>query len=243
MPPWWQKWYIQAFVLVMIGGLIYLYFRRHYRSLQEHQQSLIQAELEALERERNRIAKELHDGVATNLGAIKLMVNHLLRSHKDPMADELDDHFLSTIKEIKSIIYGLTPPGLEQDGLLAGVRNYIEKLNKTIPIRIHFDVSGTEIYKPEIGLMAFRIIQELLSNSVRHSRANNISIQLKSTSDQLHLVFKDDGIGFSYAPGKGGLGLSNVESRVKSAKGKLKFESNQTDTSFSIHIPVTNDGL
>ncbi|MGC1242626.1 MAG: histidine kinase, partial [Chryseosolibacter sp.] len=94
--PWWLKWYTLAGAFVFIVLLAYAYFRyrqsiytqkNHYLSIiNSHQQKLIQSEIETLERERNRIARELHDGVGTNLTAIKLMVNQLLQNHRDPQA-------------------------------------------------------------------------------------------------------------------------------------------------------------
>jgi signal transduction histidine kinase len=238
-PPWWQRWYVMLMAVLVMGFLSYLYFRNHYRTLQEHQKKLVEAEIETLERERNRIAKELHDGVATNLSAIKLMVNHLLNAHQEPLAEELDEHFLHTIKEIKGVIYGLTPPGLEHEGLFSGLKNYVEKLNRTLPIKIHLKTTGSEIHRADLGLLSFRIIQELLSNAVKHSQAKNITIQLTSNGDQLHLEFLDDGIGFSKHHFKPGLGLGNVKSRVESARGLLKFESGAAGTSFTITIPLT----
>jgi len=238
-PPWWQRWYFQVLAALVFGNIIFFYLKRRNRRVYEQQQRLLHAEIEVLERERNRIAKELHDGVATNLSAIKLMVNQLLRSNKLPLAEEVDEHFVSTINEIKDIIYGLTPPGLEQHGLFFGLTNYIEKLNKTIPIRIQLRIVGPEIHKAELGILVFRIVQELLSNSVKHSAAENIRIHLHSFDDLLNVVFEDDGKGFTYDPAKAGLGLANIESRVQSVKGTLKFDSNSFGTSFVIDIPVT----
>lgn len=237
MPPWWQQWYVQVSALLILGSLIFLYLRHRYRSISRQQQMLMQFEFETLERERNRIAKELHDGVATNLSAIKLMVSHLLRRHQEPSAHDVDEHFLSTIKEIKSIIYGLTLSGLEHDGLFKGLQNYVARLNRNIPIKIELHVTGKEVYKPEVGLMSFRIIQELLSNAVKHSGASHIYIHLESMHDRLNLVFQDNGIGFVFDNTKGH-GLANIQSRINSVKGHMKFESTPRLTSFTISLPL-----
>jgi signal transduction histidine kinase len=240
-PPWWQLWYIQLGAFVILGAAVYWVVKNHYNTLHQHEQRLIKAEIETLERERNRIAKELHDGVATNLSAIKLMVSQLLKSHQDPLAEDIDDQILNTITEIKDIIYGLTPPGLERHGLFAGLKNYTDKLNKSIPIKIHLSTLGQEIRDSELGILAFRVIQELLSNAVKHSSARNITIHLTSENCQLNILFTDDGVGFTYEPGKTGLGLTNVESRVKSVRGTLKFESLTGGTrgsTYAICIPL-----
>ncbi|MFZ6011128.1 MAG: two-component regulator propeller domain-containing protein [Bacteroidota bacterium] len=235
-PPWWQRWYVHLIILVFICGTAYLSFKNYYRIQYKHQQRLIQAEIETLEKERNRIARELHDGVATNLSAIKLMVSQLLRTHQDPLAEDVDEHFLSTITEIKDIIYGLTPPGLKTHGLFAGLRNYVEKLNRAIPIKLELSTTGGEIYKSELGLLSFRIIQELISNAIKHAKAKNISIQVHVKERQVNIQFQDDGVGFVYDSSKG-LGLANVESRVQSVQGQLKFESNDKGTTYLISLP------
>ncbi|HEY0655219.1 MAG TPA: ATP-binding protein, partial [Chryseosolibacter sp.] len=235
-PPWWQRWYMHLLALVVTGFIIFIFLRHRYQRINRQQEELMRLELHTLERERNRIAKELHDGVATNLSAIRLMVNRLLRRYKDPLASEVDEHFLSTIKEIKSIIYGLTPSDLEREGLFKGLQHYVERLNRTLPFKIALQVSGDEVYAPGIGLLSFRIIQELLSNSVKHSGASNIYIRLESTPEKLNLMFQDDGVGFTYDDTRGH-GLANVQSRIRSVNGSMKFESGPDLTTFIIDLP------
>ncbi|MFZ6012503.1 MAG: sensor histidine kinase, partial [Bacteroidota bacterium] len=204
-----------------------------------HQQKLIQSEIVTLERERNRIAKELHDGVGTNLTAIKLMVNQLLKNYKEPLAHDVEEQFQIAIREIKEIIYGLTPPSLERYGLFTGLKNYVTKLNKSIPINISLKTFGNDSTKYELNIMVFRVLQELLSNSIKHSYARNITIHISSFDDLLNIVYEDDGIGFSYKPEQNGLGLDSIESRLQSINGTLKFESGKFGISYTIDIPLT----
>jgi signal transduction histidine kinase/ligand-binding sensor domain-containing protein len=246
--PWWNEWYTYAGVTVLFLTAAYFYFRyqksiyrqrNHYlKIINEHQQKLIQSEIVTLERERNRISKELHDRVGTNLSAIKLTVNQLLQHYKEPQSAEVEQQFQIAIQEIKEIIYGLTPPSLERYGLFTGLKNYIGKLNKTIPITIALKTFGREIENYDFNIIIFRILQELLTNSIRHSYAKNITIHINSFDDVLNIVYEDDGIGFSYDPLQNGLGLDNVESRIHSVKGTLKFDSGKFGISYTIDIPV-----
>jgi signal transduction histidine kinase len=247
--PWYSKWYVQVFAFSMVVALSYLYFRyqrsiykrtNHYlKIINEHQQKLIQSEIVTLERERNRISKELHDRVGTNLTAIKLTVNQILQAHKDPHIHEVEEQFQIAIREIKEIIYGLTPPSLERYGLFTSLRNYVGKLNKNIPISISLKTYGKEVGGSDLNIILFRVLQELLNNSIKHSFAKNITIHINSFDDVLNIVYEDDGIGFSYDPLQSGLGLDNIESRIHSLNGTLKFDSGKFGISYTIDIPIT----
>jgi len=249
IPPWWNKWYTQTIAFCILLILVYLYFRhqrsinrqknRYLKIINDHQQKLIQSEIVALERERNRISKELHDRVGTNLTAIKLIVSQLLKNYKEPLASDVEDQFQIALRELKEIIYGLTPPSLERYGLFTGLKNYIGKLNKSIPIPISLKTFGKEIYKHELNIIIFRVLQELLTNSIRHSFAKHITIHINSFEDVLNIVYEDDGVGFSYDPLQSGLGLDNIESRINSVNGTLKFDSGKFGISYTIDIPVT----
>jgi signal transduction histidine kinase/ligand-binding sensor domain-containing protein len=246
--PWWKRWYVLTLIFIGLLVLGYLYLRyqqsiyrqrNHYLSIiNEHQQRLLQSEIVTLERERNRISKELHDQVGTNLSAIKLTVNQILKSHHEPMTEEIEDQFQVAIQEIKNIIYGLTPPGLERYGLMTGMKNYVGKVIKSIPLNISLKTFGEDSLNYEVNIMVFRVIQELLSNSIKHSFARNVTIHINAFEDMLNIVYEDDGIGFSYEPEKSGLGLDNIESRIHSVNGTLKFESGTFGVSYTIYINI-----
>ncbi|HYC87480.1 MAG TPA: histidine kinase, partial [Chryseosolibacter sp.] len=248
LPPWHKRWYVAPTAGLLALLLGYLYFRHqrsiyrqkhHYlRIINEHQQKLLQSEVVTLERERNRIAKELHDGVGTTLTAIKLRVGQLLRQHQDPTADEIEDQFQGTVTELKNIIYGLTPPSLERYGLFTALRNYVNKIQKNLPARISLKTYGYEVSNYELNLMSFRIIQELISNSIKHSSAKNLSIHVSCFHDLISIIYEDDGIGFKYDPERNGLGLDSIESRIHSIQGTLKFDSGDFGISYNIEIPL-----
>ena len=237
-PPWWQRWYSQLGGFLVLSGLVYLYFRTFYNIRQRHEYKLIQAEMETLERERKRIAQELHDGVAGNLSAIKLTVQHVLRKHAEPMADDLDEQFLFTIKDIRSIVYELTPPGLERDGLFAAVRKYVETLTAALPIQVDVSSTGNDLQNARLRIVAFRVLQELLNNAIKHSGATKIQIQLASMSGRFEISFSDNGKGFEPDARANGFGLLNVESRVRSIHGTIQRESGPGGTRYEIRFPV-----
>jgi signal transduction histidine kinase/ligand-binding sensor domain-containing protein len=246
--PWWNEWYTYLTSTSILIIFIFFYFRyqqsiyrqrSHYlKIINDHQQRLLQSEIDTLERERNRISKELHDRVGTNLSAIKLTVNQILKSHFEPLTEEIEGQFQVAIKEIKEIIYGLTPPGLERYGLMTGLKNYVGKLSRSIPLNISLKTFGEEPLNYELNILVFRVIQELLSNSIKHSYARNVTIHINAFEDMLNVMYEDNGIGFSYEPEKSGLGLDNIESRIHSVNGTLKFESGTFGVSYTIDIPI-----
>lgn len=246
--PWWMKWYTQLGALLFFLLIGYSYFRyrqsiykqrNHYLNIiNNHQQKLIQSEIETLERERNRIARELHDGVGTNLTAIKLMVNQLLQNYHAPQARDVEEQFQIALTELKDIIYGLTPPSLGRYGLFTALKNYVSKLNKSLDTMISLEIFGADTNNYEFNIMVFRIVQELISNSIKHSSAKHITIHINSFEDMLNIVYEDDGVGFSYEAGRKGLGLDNIESRIHSVNGTLKFDSGGHGICYTIDIPL-----
>lgn len=246
--PWYGRWYNQVIAFLSLLTLGYLYFRYqrsiyqqknlYLKIINEHQQKLIQSEIVTVERERNRISKELHDRVGTNLTAMKLTINQLLKSHNDSRTEEVEEQFQIAIHEIKEIIYALTPPSLERYGLFTSLKNYVGKLNKNIPIAISLKTFGKEVAGSDLNIILFRVIQELLNNSIKHSQARNITIHINSFEDVLNIVYEDDGIGFNYDPLQSGLGLDNIESRIHSVQGSLKFDSGKFGVSYTIDIPI-----
>jgi signal transduction histidine kinase/ligand-binding sensor domain-containing protein len=248
-PPWYRKWYVYPISLVISLLIAYLIFKNKqtmYREktkflniITEHQEKLIQSQVATIERERNRIAKELHDGVGTNLTAIKLSVRQLLTNHQDPLADEIEEQFQVAIGDIKNIIYDLTPPTLERYGLFIALKNYISKISKNIPIAIEVKTFGPDIDNFNLNIIVFRVMQELLSNSIKHSNASKITVHLNSFEDLLSIIYEDNGVGFVYDPVQSGLGLDNVESRIRSLNGSLKFDSGKFGVSYNIDIPLS----
>ncbi|HEU5290785.1 MAG TPA: two-component regulator propeller domain-containing protein [Cyclobacteriaceae bacterium] len=251
--PWWQTIKFQVAFAIGIAALVYLFFNNRlviYRQRTEkmrllsiQQQLLIQTEIETLERERNRIAKDLHDSVGTNILATKLNVSRVLKKYEDSEREAIEEQFQETMVEIKEIIYDLSPPGLERYGLATGLRNYVDRLATSTVVSFSVNTFGKELIKTTLSVPLFRILQELISNSLKHSKSNSISIHLNSFDDLYNVVYEDRGIGFSMEGNHKGLGLHSIESRVKSINGKMSFESGPFGVSYSIDVPIEKNFL
>jgi signal transduction histidine kinase len=206
------------------------------------QQELIQTEIETLERERSRIAKDLHDSVGTNILATKLSVNRLLKKHHEPESESIEEQFQETMLELKEIIYNLSPPGLERYGLATGLKNYVERISSSTFVNFNVSTYGRELNDVKLSVPLFRVLQELITNSLKHSKSDSIAIHLNSFEDLYNVVYEDRGVGFSMEGNHKGLGLHSIESRIKSINGKMNFESGPFGISYSIDVPV-NDNL
>lgn len=247
-PEWWGTWYFiigTTLTLLFVGFLLYKNRINQYQEknaylglINEQQKKLLNAEIEATERERSRIAKELHDGIGTDLASIKFIAEQLNKKTETQEATTIQNQLQRAITDIRGIVYGLAPPGISKYGLSAGLQNYIAKLNEHGLIQIKFDFLGTEVTDTHLNTTIFRIIQELVSNSTRHAKSKNISIHINVFPDYLNIVYTDDGIGFDPALITPGLGLSNIQSRVDSLNGNLDFESGKNGTAYSIDIPL-----
>lgn len=249
--PFYMRWYSVLTAIAVAGGALAFYFlsklktqreKQVYLSIiNEHQQKLIQSEVETLERERGRISKELHDSVSTNLTAIKMSVRNLLQHHDLQKADVIEGQFQLTLRELKEIIYDLTPPGLEHYGLEVALKSYLDRIGRDLPTRIHLNFFGSKALTPSMNLSLFRIVQELIGNTLKHAAAGNINIHVSIFDDLVSLVFEDDGVGFQPNNGQGGLGLDSIESRVTAMHGTMRFDTGKFGTSYSIDIPLNSN--
>jgi len=249
--PWWKLWYIQSLILLVITlWVIFFIMTRvslikqkqiYLQSETDHQRELIQFQIESIEKERSRIAKDLHDGIGTTLTSIKMRINQVLVKYNQPEADTIENRLQDVLREVKNIIYDLTPPTLMQFGLHEGLKNYIEKIATDTHIQIKLNIFGEEIKQPKINLFIFRITQELVVNSLKHSNAKNINIHLSTFDDLLNILYEDDGNGFMSDEVSRGHGLYNIESRIQSLNGKILFETSAKGVSYSIDIPLLKE--
>lgn len=244
-PPWWTIWYVQLAILGIVLAGIWVYFKLqlkyskqkqvYLKTVTNHQQALIKLEFESIEKERNRIAKDLHDGIGASLLTLKLMVSRSIENEKDK--GWVEDSFQDTFSELKNVILDLSPPGLDRYGLLAGIQVYVEKIRHSLPIKIELYTFGEEVKDKKMGALLFRILQELLSNSIKHSNASVIKIQINSFKDLINIIFEDNGHGF-LNDNDSGTGLNSIKFRIESLHGTHDIQSSADGISFIIDIPL-----
>mgnify|MGYP005815592209 CR=1 FL=1 len=212
--------------------------------------ALEKARAEALflgqENERKRIALELHDGLGQSISAINLNLNafepELEKFNKKVQSiyTNLKSTLNETMEEIRSISYNLTPRILEDFGLGKALENLVETLNNPDSIKLSLSLHGDLVkLDKSLALAAYRIVQELVNNALKHANSTEINIHVVRVKDGLNLLIEDNGKGFVHSQKTMGLGLSNVKSRVDILKGSLHIDSNEkSGTSVSIIIPL-----
>lgn len=248
-PPWWGTWTFRVVLLVLLAAVVLMVYRLRISSIRRkhnylelintHQQRLIDSEIQTQERERKRIAKDLHDGVGTSLSSIKLLVSDAFRANsleQPRKAQEINDTLTEVIADIKQIVYDLHPPALERYGLQVGLKNLTEKINNHGGVSILFDYYGQREVSPSTSISIYRIIQELINNTLKHAKASEIRIHINQFEDEMNIMYEDNGVGMVGSRFTG-LGLHNIESRVRSLHGRMSWESNHKGTFYNFDIP------
>ena len=194
---------------------------------------------------RRRIAKELHDGVGQTLAALKL--NYQTLSFKATSRDLAQDlkrlHTMldNASAEVRTISHQMMPVELEQFGLVPAIENMLKMNFENAPLQYHFEHSGFDNrISDQIELALFRVLQELVSNIIKHAQATFLNVQLIKIKTHVVLNVSDNGVGFDVdATEKKGIGLLNIASRIDAIKGHLNYESAPgTGTSVTIRIPL-----
>jgi len=201
--------------------------------------------IEAQEQERSRIGRELHDDVVQRLALVAVELEQLsgdadiLSEVRDHM-DELQKQTSEIASDIQSMSHELHSAKLQYLGLATAVKSFCQEFSEQQKVEIDFkihDVPGP--LSPDVSLCFFRVLQEALHNSAKHSGVRHFQVRLWGTSDEIHLMVSDSGAGFDRdATKKGrGLGLISMEERLKLVNGKFSIES-QPKCGTRIHAHV-----
>jgi len=211
-----------------------------------HQRMLAQATIDGQEKERAGIGQELHDNINQVLSIVKLYLS-LVMEGSDEQERLLFQSFnlINTcINEIRNISQTLIPPELKEDGLVAAVDQLIDRIKIAKPFSIHFKHpkgAGKEINEKE-QLTLYRIIQEQLSNIIKHAAATKVDIELKEDNRQISLRISDNGRGFDTRSKGKGVGLNNMLHRVRLFDGDLQIISRQgAGCTLKVSIPKEHE--
>ncbi|NTW32374.1 MAG: PAS domain S-box protein [Bacteroidetes bacterium] len=197
------------------------------------ERKVLSAIIETEERERKRFAKEMHDGVGPILSTLKLYVNELssdeITSEEKIKYGEYSNELIDdAISNIRTISNNLMPTLITNYGLVKAVDSFCKKINETGKIHINFIAENYQNRQEEgLELIFFRVIEELLNNTIKHANAKIVEILLKIENKKLMLTYYDNGIGLDiddiFNNSKAGMGLKNIISRVKSINANYYF--------------------
>ena len=204
----------------------------------EHQIESLESLIEGEEKERLRIAKELHDGVNGDLSAIKFKLSSLLEMNNKVIKEAIT-MIDNSCNQVRAISHNLVPPSLENFNLVEATENYCTNLDAVNTEQITFLHIGNNLQiskKTEVNI--FRMIQELVSNAIKHAEASEINVQISNRDDEIQITVEDNGKGFDRNIETEGIGLSNIQSRVDYLNAVLDFMSNKNGTSYTIDIDL-----
>lgn len=248
VPPFWQTtWFRLTSVLTVTGIVIFVIvlisrFRRKraLRIIHVREQSRLKAIIETEEKERKRVAQELHDSLGQLLSTAKLNMMSL----EDDISQENATPYQFTLQlideachELRTISHNMMPSALIRLGLAPALRELADKISSGNIIQVHLETEGIQdkrlddIYEISI----YRIIQELINNTLRHAGASKIRVSVRYLHPELVLHYEDNGKGWKPGNDSGGIGWKNIRSRIDMLDGHIKITPMQGE-GFQIHI-------
>jgi two-component system, NarL family, sensor histidine kinase DevS len=199
----------------------------------------------AQEVERRRLARELHDETGQALTSILLGLRNVEEAADEAelreAVAEVRDLVRSTLQDVRQLAVELRPKALDDFGLVAALERLTQSFEEQTGIGIDFQTAVHERLPPEVETALYRIVQESLTNIVKHARAGSVSIVLTRKLNSASVVVEDDGVGFEPERARdGGLGLVGMRERVGLLGGRLTIESRPgAGTTFVAEVPLT----
>jgi len=234
----WDNWIAFLISILLLTGVIFIKrifnFQKQLDNLRKQNESkVLSAILRTEESERQKFAKELHDGMGPLLSSIKMAISALSRSKTSENerkivenTSKLIDESLTSLKEISN---KLSPHILNNFGLLKAIQSFISKLsnNESPQIMLNSNIENKR-YDYNVEVVLYRVVCELIANTIKHAGASRISIDIFEGNGHLSLVYLDNGVGFDHKIINNlskGMGYSNIKSRIKSLDGSIEIES------------------
>src|ERR1700761_3333017 len=240
--------YITILVSLIIAIIIIYFFVsiiRYHRRYMKLQREKIFAEITIRENERKRIANDLHDSLGPLLSAVKLNINSVdvVTDDDRSVLDKTGGYLDEIIGSMRRISHDLLPNTLERKGLLEAVREFISQVNNKQSVNIQLYIVKEINVPREKEIHIFRMLQEIVHNTIKHAQARNLQIGFSEENGHLLCLTKDDGKGFDKEKtltAAQGLGLRSLESRCEILNGILTLDSAPgAGTNYFIKIPVS----
>jgi signal transduction histidine kinase len=235
----WQAIFLLAIALLAVLALLIWLRYRHRRKLHAQQLQTIEKErtvqvLEALmqgeEKERVRLSKDLHDGVGGLLSAVKMHFSAIRREQEVLRESPAYAHAISllddAITDIRKTAHNLMPETLYRLGLKEALQNFCNNISYSGTLQVSFYTTGDiGRFKPNFELSVYRIVQELVNNIIKHSKANEALVQLSQHETLLTITVEDNGIGFNQQSPQQGNGLVSLQSRIRALNGNIAIDA------------------
>jgi signal transduction histidine kinase/ligand-binding sensor domain-containing protein len=241
-PPWWQTWWFRIGIGVLGICILTYGIRFYYRRKMEKQKNILEKQ-QAIEQERSRIAADMHDDLGAGLTNIRYITEHILEKTESgetvkPELEKLKNFSSELVESMGEIIWAVSEKNNLLSNTLYYLRSYSINYCEENDLECYFEIPENfrdRIVSGNIRRNIFLLLKESLHNIVKHAGAKNITISAAIT-EELKLVIKDDGKGFSDNGDTKGNGLINMKKRVQELNGSISFD-NDPGATVIIHLP------
>jgi len=212
-----------------------------------HQEIITETKIRAREQEREELGKELHDNINQILASTKLYLELARTGNKNLLQDAIEKSYANinfAIGEIRKLSKELVGPVFDRS-LKDSLQQLTKELEAITPIHITFDANGFDEAEVDenIKVMIYRVVQEQLNNILKHAAASEVRIVIKTSCGTLQFSIEDNGVGFDVTKKPEGIGLRNIDDRVKLHQGKFDIQSSPGDgCRIAIEVPLHNPG-
>ncbi|KGO82493.1 hypothetical protein Q763_05175 [Flavobacterium beibuense F44-8] len=218
------------------------------KALKEFELNSIDLMLEGQEKERERIANDLHDNLGSMLATLKMNFEHLrlrkneIREEENKLYDRTDQLIEDAYQKVRTIAHAKNAGVFANEGLIPAIRKMAGKIS--IPGKLTIEVLAVGFDKRlenKIEIAIFRMVQELSTNIIKHSKATEASIQLTNHDDNINIIIEDNGVGFknTTAPSSDGMGLNTITKKVEQLGGTFTIDSTPgKGTTIIIDLPI-----
>ncbi len=203
-------------------------------------ETLLKSQIEIKERTLKNVAWELHDNIGQLLSLAKMELNVLSVNHPNQKEDldEVNDLVGTSLNEIRSISKILNTDVIQASSLRKSIKTEVERLNRLKFIDTGFSLMGEYFdIATKDRIILFRIVQEILTNTIKHSKATKLDIKMNYSDDKLVVSFKDNGVGFDKKKIEQGSGLINMKKRAELIQAKLHIDSDENGTLVQLEYP------
>jgi signal transduction histidine kinase/ligand-binding sensor domain-containing protein len=252
LPPWYQTWWTRSLGGATLASLLFGAYRRRLRRAERAraaEQEFSRRLMESQEQERQRLAAELHDSVGQSLLVIKNRAVMALEHPANPgrMSEqiiELSNMASHALREVRGMAQDLRPFQLDELGLTKAILAMARRLADSSRIQFHADIVELKGELPKDREIHFyRIVQELLTNIVKHSQATEASVTIRKAGPVLRALVQDNGCGFDTSPAdesptQPGFGLRGIRERVRTLGGRVQLDSSGEGTTVVVEVPI-----
>ena len=216
--------------------------------IQLHQEKKIDATqnmIQGEEQERTRLARDLHDGLGGMLTGVKFQLNSIkgnviLSEENAGTFTKSISQIDNAIVEMRRVAHNMMPEALLKFGLDETLKSYCDSVSQSSELAVSYQSFGMEVRLEQTNeIVLYRIVQELLNNTIKHAKATKSNIQLTRNENLISLTVEDNGKGFDVNDvKKNGIGLSNINHRVEYLSGKIDVQSDNKGTSTHIEFEI-----